>query len=567
MRYSGLSTKLQAEHTTGRRFAWTDAMIVTAVVLCSFAPYTSRIGFYSDDWSFVELSRFADEASVLGTVQELRQYNRMRPIGDLTRAVQLRVFDDEPRGYHLVNGAAFLLVVFLFFAVLHQIGVRRDLALAAALIYAVMPHYSTLRFWFSSNVANVSCALFLVSVLVDLHAIERRGIARVLLRSLSLLCIAVSLLTYELVLPLCAGAALCIGWLRRPARRSQPWRDVLWVNLALVVAIFLYKASIPDRLGQPDRMTLVQWVWRTLFDPAYGPGSSGLNIGEVFQMYAVTYGAMLPLNAVRLALRHPDASVVVAATLCGLLTWASVRAATKSQADVHHGSGFCLALGAVTFVLGYAIFLTNGNIQLTPTGTGNRTAGVAALGAALILAGGVALMAGRMGRYRGDVLAVAVGTLVLLFSLVTGTLSTFWREAYREQIAILSQLREDVPTIPPAATLLLDGVCMYQGPAPVFEAPWDLQSVLRIRYDDASLRADIVNRTLRVEPDGIHTAEYDTPTHYRFENVAVYDVQSRRLTALGNFDQASAYFGPSHPRGLSNGCPQGYGGWGVPVFD
>lgn len=553
---------------SARSRAGFEASILAALALLSFLPYVTSLGFYSDDWSLLAYSRAVDDQSMMDLVRALGAENRMRPMADASRAILLRSFGTTPLGYHLVNSSLLLCAVALFWRVLVAARMSREIALASALVFSVLPHYSTLRFWFSSSVALLSLAAFLGSLLLDLRAVHRYGRERAALRGGSIALMIVSLLSYEAVLPLFAATALLISWIS-PAGRPLWRKRVLWGNLITLSAISLFKASIPDRLGSfgEDRLGLLRWVLQALVDPNYGPGSSGLNARAAVNMSFGTYGVELPANAWTLATAHGDRAVWTVALVCGLAAVVGLWRLSPRQRESTERSGLPVTrIGVAVFLAGYAIFLTNGNIQLTPTGTGNRTAVAAALGVALIVTGSLHWISSRLVRHAGHPLfALLIGAFVFHAYLITGTLSVFWKEAYRMETEILHRIRTDVPQLPPGSTLLLDGTCPYHGPAPIFEASWDLEGAIRLLYGDPSLRADIVNPTLRVDDDGIHTAEHDWPSHYPFGKIMVYHFALRRSSVLADRTAAEHYFREIDPD-LSNGCPPGFGGWGVQLI-
>lgn len=545
-----------------------DGLCLLVFLLLSVTPYVGSLGFYSDDWAFLARAQ-APGSTLAGTFDALWSLSRMRPVGELSKALQLRVFGATPFGYHAVNTLVLVTIALLFWRLLRELRVPRDAALASALLYGVLPHFSTLRFWFSSGIANISLALFFVAALADLRATRRSSAARGALRLASVACTVASVLTYELVVPLFVAWALFGGrWMRRAgvAPRATPAR--LWGYLAALVPLILFKASVPDRLGGfggygPE---LLRWVGHALFTPGYAPGDSGLNLLALARFHGLTYGLLLPASAWKIVhLRFAPAILVTAVALGTLAALAVARARREESGDRAPAS--LVALGVVVFALGYLIFLTNGNIQVSPTGTGNRTAGVAGLGVALVIAGLLrgAKGIGPAGQLSSPTFAILLGAAVSLFYLVTGSLAMLWVDAYAEQRRILAQIEQDVGALPKGATLFVDGACRYVGPAPVFEAPWDLSGALKILYREPSLRADMAIPRVRVRSDGVETAEYDSPTIYPYERLFVYDAARRATFPLPDRASAELYFARS-ARDSEKACPPGFGGWGAAVF-
>jgi hypothetical protein len=78
-------------------------------------------------------------------------------------------------GYHLVNSGVFVLTVLIFYRALHKLGLPRLLSVSIPLVYAVLPHYFADRFWIAASHANVSMALYFLSLYSHVRAMRTRG--------------------------------------------------------------------------------------------------------------------------------------------------------------------------------------------------------------------------------------------------------------------------------------------------------------------------------------------------------------------------------------------------------
>ena len=224
------------------------------------------------------------------------------------------------------------------------------------------------------------------------------------------------------------------------------------------------------------------------------------------------------------------------------------------------------AAGILVFGLGYAIFLTNYNVQFTPAGIANRSAIAAALGAAMCIVGCIGglvtpLSARRLRR-------VAFAVLVALFAssgfLIVNVIAERWIAAYDTEERVLTRIRQRFPTLPPHSTLLLDGICPYAGPAIVFESNWDLAGALQVFYHDATLVADVVTPRLTVGDDAVTTTIYQQRTKYRFgPGLFVYHAGTDVVQPLTDAAKARAYFATST---MGRSCPAGKEGVGVDLF-
>ena len=221
--------------------------------------------------------------------------------------------------------------------------------------------------------------------------------------------------------------------------------------------------------------------------------------------------------------------------------------------------------GLVVFALGYAIFLTNYNVQFTAAGIANRSAIAAALGAALCLASGAGLAASLApARIRVIVLSALVAASGGSGFLVVNVIANSWADAYAAERAILAGYPERFPTLPPHSTLLLDGVCPYIGPAVVFEANWDLAGALQTLYRDRTLKADVVTPRLTVTDAAVVTTIYQQPTSYPYgSELFVYHAATGAVHPLNDAAAARAYFAESTH---AASCPSAREGIGVRLF-
>ena len=101
-------------------------------------------------------------------------------------------------GYHLTNLAVFLAGVLLLHLSLRALSVNRPLALALPVVYALLPNYSTDRFWFATFNANLSLTLFCAALYAEIRAVRSQVLHR--WRALSFAAFLVSSFTYEVFL-------------------------------------------------------------------------------------------------------------------------------------------------------------------------------------------------------------------------------------------------------------------------------------------------------------------------------------------------------------------------------
>ena len=551
-----------------RRATRSDGLFLVLLVVLSVAPFLPRLGFYTDDWAFLAISANAPDQSLGGTYRALlADDDPTRPVAWLYRAALYRAFGLEPFPYHVVNTLVLVSAVLLFYFVLRELGTPRLFAVAAPAFWAVAPHYTALRFWYGGGFnASLAIALYLLSLYADLKGTRSAGARRLVWAVVSFVSLVTSVFAYEIAVPLFLLNAFLV-W-----RRTRSAAAIPWANLAAVAALVVYKLAASNRFGTGgDVPGFAAGLVRTLVARDYPPGISGLNLRAAVAVNFGDYGLLLPVTAARLASRFWSLAAVGVSAACGLLALLYLIRISKSSSAAPpelRTAASLFGAGLVVFALGYSIFLTNRNIQLTPTGVGNRTAAASSLGATMAIAGALAWASGipRTRTVARRLFAVLLAAWVAAGALVTGTLATFWTRAWRQERLVLDDVRAKFPTLPRGSTLLLDGVCRYVGPAPVFEANWDLAGALQLLYRDPTIKADVVNPTLEIREDGIHTFEYDVASRYPYgPDVFLYHFGRREVRTFPDAEAARSYFAEVNPD-RNGGCPPGFGGWGEVLF-
>jgi hypothetical protein len=537
-----------------RAGALRDTLALIALVLLSVLPYVGEIGFYSDDWSFLGPFRNAPDPSLPGIYRAaISPVTAMRPVGVMYLAGLYKLSGLNPFGYHLANAAVLAAAVVLLYLALRELGLRRSASFAAAAVFGTLPHYCTDRFWMSALPIVLSAALYLFSLYATLRTARERvsrgwkGLAWVSLLG--------SLLAYELFLPLFGLNTLLLWYrLRRIGAGKGATAVLLGVDLAAMAGVALFKAATTIRLYDWDASWHLRWFARLFRDALF------ISFGR--------YGWELPGRVAQLLADRIGGADILAAVCIGLLVAVWLYGAdteAESGGAARRGLGLAGA-GLVVFFLGYAIFLTNTNAYITATGIANRIAIASALGVALVFVGGFRALSGSLPAWRRGVFALATALLCTAGSLVNSAIASYWVAAYDAEQEVLAALRERFPRLPSGSTLILDGVCPYQGPAIVFESHWDLAGALAVQYGDPSLKADVVTPSLKVEDGGLSTVIYGYYVHYPYgERLFVYHPGRDQVHAMTDAEAARAYFERAYPD-LSRGCPKGHPGYGVPIF-
>lgn len=550
-----------------------DTIALALAVLFSLAGYVGRLGFYSDDWAFFGRYATVSEPSVAAYFDaSYSAHHAMRPVQLWLCAFSYRLFGLDPLGYHLFNAAFVVLNPVLCYWLLRELRVARVVCVSIALVFGLLPNYSTDRFWFLAFAITLSMTACLASMLFDTKAAAAGWRMSLFWKAIGATAALVSGLAYEVALGLLLLTPLLMmlrAWQvgGRPNRRRA-------VNLAVLIAVHLtvlaglgwFKVHSTVRLGAQEGLraqigSIARQALRTdIPDNAYG-----LNVFTAARVHFGTYGLFVGRTAAAAARLAP-----------AWLLWSSVGFAVAAFLYLSFTTrgapwppigtwAVVIGAGAVAFALGYAVFLTNYNVQFTAAGIANRSAIAAALGAAACLVGAAGLLSSLMpASIRGSLFSVIIAAVASSCFLIVNVIANTWVEAYAQERAILAGIHQRFPALPPYSILLLDGICPYVGPAVVFEANWDLAGALQTIYRDPTLRADVVTPRLHVTDAAVVTTIYGQPTRYPYgSGLFVYDRGTGAVHPLADATAARAYFTDPGRRAL---CPPGHEGIGVRLF-
>ncbi len=496
-----------------------DCLFLTGLIGLSCSPYITGLGFYSDDWAFLaSFSRFSR---------------------------------------HVILASMLSLV----------------------LVFSVLPHFCATRFWYAAFQVNLSLALYFLSLYSDLRMLQASHSGFWLWKLLGWMSLLGSVLCYETVLPFFL-LNLILVWYRRQKRDSAsetkphltPMRLglLLGSNLLLlipvVIAKVLYSSRLPRHLSIGHHFRWLTQLLKQAFIVSYG-----------------VYGVELPKVLLKIEHDYRNLTVALLAIILGLAVFIFLRrrfvcakaAATPGEANqcsdafLARRAMLCLiGIGVLVFMLGYAIFLTDGFPKISATGISNRINSAAAIGIALSFVGFIGLFSAC---FKNDALQrnLFCGLIALLSAsnvIINATIGSFWVRAYRQEQVVLQVIYKTFPQLAPGSIVLLDGVCPYDGPAIVFESSWDLARALGRHYHDLSIQADVVTSKLQVETDGISTFLYNRRRKYPYgKDMFVYRFDQGSTYRLPNAEAAHEYFETIRPA-FENRCPPGEEGLGSPIF-
>lgn len=540
---SGLAKRVNdAYSATQTRTILQDCLFLVAIIVASMIFYLPRLGFYSDDWVFLSLLHLSDDQSLSGLYQALYAGDvviRQRPVQMVYLVLFYGLFGLNPIYYHLANAFALIANGILLYLVVREFGQSRFIALAISLVYLLLPHYSTDRFWVAAHQATFSISFYLLSLYADLKAVQSYPHRWKRWKLLSFAGLVLSGLSYEVAVPLLLLNPLLVWFGSSQVRQKDGERSFILrrfislfaANLLALVLIIAFKAQVTVRTNvETDLLTHLVYL-----------------ITGALRVNFVSYGLGLPYIIGWILFHQPNFLLIAVSGILGLFTFRylySIPGYPENERSAKKNGWILLLTGLAVFGLGYAIFVFNADVWFTSASLGNRVAIAAAIGVAIVLVGLAGWLASLLPR-RWTHAAVCLFVSLLSSSgfLIINTLASFWVTAYQSQQDVLDQLQDNVPALPSGSTLVLDGVCLERGGAYLFTGKRDLASALWIAYGDPSLSATVLSSSPQVGEDGLSIVTYKSEVLYPYgEALLLYNFSEKKLYPLHNADAAHEYF-------------------------
>jgi hypothetical protein len=547
-----------------------DCLFLILIAFLSLSNYITGLGFYSDDWGLLSSMSLSPDQSLTGVFAAVNssQDNEIRPVQFFAYALGYTLFGFDPLGYHLFNGIFFSTGLVLLYLILIALRQPRAFSLAIPVLYMLLPTYSTDRFWIAAHATNISMCLTFLGIYAHLQALRRRKGEFWGWEAFAILCVIASGLTYEVFLPLVLATTaflfaseLVTDWpltVGGPTIAKAALRQGAIV-LAVASIIFVkalwapraaYYVALLDRNGIADYFVYISHFTVKAFVYSYG-----YHLLE------------LPSTAWHVLRNYSDSTMVITASFIGVVIFVRLYTSWDRPSAAFMTSRakmlMCLGCGIILFIAGYSL------VPINPAkdGINNRAAIAGTLGVAVSVVGLLCMLVSlASGVWRRALFSAVVGFVGMSGALAIDALAKFWVQSYRLQNEFLSDIRSRIPEIPAGTTLILDGICPYSGPAPVFEAWWDLANALSISYGHGGIKANIVTRWLRVEPNGLIIPSCCGPITYPFGQLFVYHFGHKASYALPDAPAAQSYFDNISTDRASR-CPADFYGNGVDVLD
>jgi hypothetical protein len=469
------------------------AAALTTVAAIVYGPNAIHGGFISDAWTWRAIYELAPGGDgFLGATDYLLDQPNMRtrPLYAIYFAVLNWAFGPH-MGFWLANCVALgVLMSVSLYVLLRELALPRLHAGTIAALVLVFPAAGSLRLWTASPASQLTIALAMLGLVAALRAFGSEGRRRMALHGISLALFAISVLLYEIALPVLLASVL-VYRLRAPwgtAARRWLVDCALLVPLALLALIrspedFFQKQ---DSGGVWHHAGLVWDQAVTLLTTVVLPFGSD-------RWYVVGLIALIPATAGLVARRLPTGD--------------------PARMELRRWLGVVLA-GLCVVALGYAVFLP---VQDTysPMGDGvfDRVNAVPSIGWTLIAYGTIALAATLAFRGLPRARDLASGLTVL----VCVVLGVGWihevrqdadryMRAYGESRRVLDVVGGALPDPRPGSTIWTFGQPREIAPGfPVFTNFWEMTDAVRLTYHDPTMASYVgyAGTTFECGPDEI----------------------------------------------------------------
>src|SRR5690348_3935026 len=112
-----------------------------------------------DDWFFLSTFKYCPSQSfwgLYGCLYSGTPNAQPRPVQIFCLTALYKLAGLHPLGYQIFIAVSLVATVCMFYIVLRELRVPRLFALSVPMLYGLLPHYSTDRFWMASSQSLVS---------------------------------------------------------------------------------------------------------------------------------------------------------------------------------------------------------------------------------------------------------------------------------------------------------------------------------------------------------------------------------------------------------------------------
>jgi hypothetical protein len=207
--------------------AYLAYLFVTVVVL--FGSSVSNY-FVADDFTWLKWAASSSYADVLKYFTNASGFF-YRPIPKVLCFILYAVFWLKPEGYHVVSMLLYGLAAYLVYLLMRATGVKRTIALIAAIVFTVLSVHHENIFWISGMSSLLSSVFLFAGVLWYLWLSRYSGWRQSLVYTLAMIFMGLAMLSYDGMIV--APIILCVvAWLT-PHKKN-------WTTYIPLLAIPLY---------------------------------------------------------------------------------------------------------------------------------------------------------------------------------------------------------------------------------------------------------------------------------------------------------------------------------------
>ncbi|MBI5625500.1 MAG: hypothetical protein HY924_17105 [Elusimicrobia bacterium] len=461
---------------------WLAALVLAGAVGLSFGIHAPLLGFYHDDWAFLELGLRA--GGFWPAVREFASAGYLsRPVEIIQFPLFIRLGGLDASAYHGILLTLHYLSAALFFVLLRDLLGSARLALLAAALASIHPSSSIMRIWFASSPQTLAIALVLASLVVFQRSLDSRHKPSLFFSQALYLA---GTLCYEspAFLPLLlAGGLAGKSWAQGHRLKDALLRSTLslWpYGLSLALAL-VYQRFAGAALGQANPKTL------------------GFSFSHAIKVFGAGLEC-LTNRAMHLCWKSvPGFWADSSMAAIGLwLAVAVIGALVLACKEDLRGIPVRSALGAAVFgfIGAYLPYALSATYMPQVFGFMSRTNGVGALAGGLILA----LLASLLSK-QPRIQRAFLGLVVLAFTLANWQINREYAKLWQDQQQLLSSVSRMSEVLPKGATILLDQ-SPRQGPA-LFAGHYDFSASLRLKTKRPDLSGDLLGAPSAPQGPGV----------------------------------------------------------------
>lgn len=491
--------------------------LIAAAQFFSFGVFGPALGFYYDDWVFLDLARRG--GGFFGAMREffLAGY-ATRPLEILQFPLFYRLGGLDPSAYHLLILYLETAEAVLFFVLLDRLLGSRKLATIAAVMAAIYPNRSILHVWMASSPQTVALVLILASLVLFERGRGERRLGRL---AVSQLLYVSGILAYES--PAFLPLLLAGGWAGRGVAEGKRWKEAVWGS---VKDIWPYGASLALALlcqrlaasaaSQPNPKALAFSLGHA--SKAFGAGFECLTNRVLHLCWKSLPGFFADSGAVSIVLWL--ALGVGAAAALG-------SRQDDAQASPAAGPVRVAACAAVLgFIGAYLPYAVSGSYVPQIFGSMSRTNGGGALVGGLLVALAAAALERRPALQRSFLALVT-----LAFTAANWQVARQYSGLWIRSSKLLSDVAAVSVGLPRGSTVLLEQV-PRPGQPPAFAAHFDISAALRLRTGRSDLSADVVTDRMDFAAGNVVARTESGVRLYAYRDLYAYVEQAEALFRL-----------------------------------